>query len=292
MVYTYKVGGHVFSVTDHCGAFDNSLICSCAPFAFDDVHEGDRLFSMSICSGIEHQTDASSFIGDFDGGSVTFSVYSQPSGGCCFVIKAPSGDECCRLIAASDFSSSNVYLTGRHELWNMGVKNSLMVMYAFAASGSDTLLMHSSVVMNSGNGYLFLGKSGTGKSTHTRLWLENIPGSELMNDDNPVVRVIDGAVRVYGSPWSGKTPCYRNIDVPVGAFVMLEQKPYNRIARMNVIESFAAMISSCSSIKWDKRIYDSICSTIGSVLEKVPVYKLECLPDREAAELSSKTIVQ
>ena len=73
---------------------------------------------------------------------------------------------------------------------------------------------------------------------------------------------------------------------------MLEQKPFNRISRMKVLESFAAMISSCSSIKWDKRIYDAICSTIGRILETVPLYKLECLPDREAAELSSKMIMR
>ncbi|MBO6066250.1 MAG: transposase, partial [Lachnospiraceae bacterium] len=84
------------------------------------------------------------------------------------------------------------------------------------------LLMHASVTMHAGKGYLFLGKSGTGKSTHSQLWINNIEGCELLNDDNPVLRVEDdGSVRVYGSPWSGKTPCYRNLDVPVGAIVDL-----------------------------------------------------------------------
>lgn len=291
MTYTYKVGGHVFSIIDKCSAFDDSLKSSCAPFALDSSAGADNIFSMLLSSDEAPSVETSDFIGNFDGGSVNFSVHSLPIG-CCFIINEPSGEECCRLFAAADYSSAEVYLTGKHYLWNLGIKNSMMVMYAFASAGRGTLLMHSSVVMNSGKGYLFLGKSGTGKSTHTRLWLENIEGSELMNDDNPVVRVVDGKVVVYGSPWSGKTPCYRNIEAPAGAFVMLEQKPFNRITRMKVLESFAAMLSSCSSIKWDKHIYDCICSTIGQILEKVPLYKLECLPDREAAELSSKTVMQ
>lgn len=59
---------------------------------------------------------------------------------------------------------------------------------------------------------------------HSRLWLEHIPDSDLLNDDNPIVRFYPtGEVIVYGSPWSGKTPCYRNEAVPVGAFVRLKQ---------------------------------------------------------------------
>ena len=72
----------------------------------------------------------------------------------------------------------------------------LMLMYALATAGSDTLLLHAVVVSCEGKGYLFLGPGGTGKSTHARLWLENVEGTKLVNDDFPVVR--DGMV--YGSP--------------------------------------------------------------------------------------------
>lgn len=80
----------------------------------------------------------------------------------------------------------------------------LMLMYAFATARKNTLLMHASVTMKDGKGYVFLGKSGTGKSTHSQLWINNIEGCSLLNDDNPVMRVMDdGEVRVFGSPWSG-----------------------------------------------------------------------------------------
>ena len=73
----------------------------------------------------------------------------------------------------------------------------------------ETVAIHSSCIVYRGKAVLFLGASGTGKSTHTRLWLENIEGSTLLNDDSPFVRVEDGKVWAYGSPWSGKTSCYK-----------------------------------------------------------------------------------
>ena len=74
-----------------------------------------------------------------------------------------------------------------------------MLMYALATAGNDTLLLHAVVLSCEGKGYLFLGPSETGKSTHARMWLLNVEGTKLVNDDFPVVR--NGVVN--GSPWGG-----------------------------------------------------------------------------------------
>ena len=171
-----------------------------------------------------------------------------------------------------------------------GLNNALMLVYAFASAPYATLLMHASVIRNDGRGYLFLGKSGTGKSTHTRLWLSHIPGSDLMNDDNPVVRVVEGTVYVYGSPWSGKTPCYRRVSAPVGAFVQLRQCPENTIRKESVLESFASLLPSVSTMKWDRRIHSAHCDTISDIIRLSPIYLLGCRPDEEAARQSFHTL--
>ena len=132
--------------------------------------------------------------------------------------------------------------------------------------------------------------SGTGKSTHTGNWLKYIPGTDLMNDDNPVVRFIDGQAIVFGSPWSGKTPCYRNVEAPIGAFVQLKQAPENKIRRQNVIEAFASLLPSCSVMKWDKRVYGGLCDGVTRLIENVPTYFLENLPNEDAVRLSYDTI--
>ncbi len=163
------------------------------------------------------------------------------------------------------------------------INNALMLVYAFRTAGMMTIEMHSSVTVKDGKGYLFLGKSGTGKSTHSRLWLKNIPGTHLLNDDNPVVRVIDGKARVFGTPWSGKTPCYINEDYPVGAIVRICREKFNRCDRISLPEAFASVSSSSSGLRAIRSIGDGLFATISSVVMNVPCYKMNCLPDDNAA---------
>ena len=172
-----------------------------------------------------------------------------------------------------------------------GLNNALMLLFAFASAHLGALEMHASVVMQGGKGYLFLGKSGTGKSTHSRLWLQHIPGSELLNDDNPILRLMpDGSARVYGSPWSGKTPCYKAQDVPVGAVVRLSQAPRNEITRLPLVQAYASLMASASAFRPLKDLADGWHRTLEGLAAVVPCYHLDCLPDQAAAELCYKTI--
>ena len=91
------------------------------------------------------------------------------------------------------------------------------IAYGVAATPLGTVAIHTSTICCQGKAVFFLGESGTGKSTHTRLWRENIEGAVLLNDDSPILRIIDGKPWVYGSPWSGKTPCYKNESYPLAA---------------------------------------------------------------------------
>lgn len=169
----------------------------------------------------------------------------------------------------------------------------IWVMFGVVLTEHNAIAIHSSTIVADGRGVLFLGESGTGKSTHTRLWRENIEGATLLNDDSPIVRVVDGAVRVYGSPWSGKTPCYKSEHYPVAGLCRLAQAPHNRITRLAPLMAIGALLPSCPPIfAHDEYLQDLICSTIGKVVRLVGVYRLECLPNREASELSYSTIIQ
>ena len=146
------------------------------------------------------------------------------------------------------------------------------------------------MTVKDGKAYLFLGKSGTGKSTHSRLWIENIEGCGLLNDDNPVLHVeTNGAVRVYGSPWSGKTPCYRNEQAPVQALVQLAQAPENKITRLRMTQAYPFILASVSGLKVFPHMMDLIFESIAKLLELTPVYRLECLPNPDAARLCAQT---
>ena len=285
----YKVAGHLFRLSFEVPELIEDLLPSCSPFICETSDEKE-LFEMSVTENPCTETPQEE-IGQFDCGGCNHGVYLMEDGGYEFVISSVSGVKCCLVRVNADFSKATVHLmTPKKEDRAFGTNNALMIVFAFATSGHNTLLIHSSVIRNNNKGYLFLGKSGTGKSTHTRLWLKHIPGSDLMNDDNPVIRVIDGKTFVYGSPWSGKTPCYRNVEAEAGAFVQLEQKKKNEIRREDILHSFAHILSSVSVMKWDKRVYNDICNTISEIVSHTPVYHLGCLPDEEAARLSHQTV--
>ena len=196
------------------------------------------------------------------------------------------GDTAGWLICSDDYHKGRLVTTDLHT--KMAIDNALMVLYALATADSLTALFHSAVVSYQGRGYMFLGPSGTGKSTHARLWLKYIEGTQLVNDDNPVVR--DGVV--YGSPWSGKTPCYRNVSYPLGGIVMLSQAPYNKIQRLGGLQAYVALVPSISGKRWDARIADGLHHTENALAMHVPVYHLECLPDEAAARLCNETIAR
>jgi hypothetical protein len=149
----------------------------------------------------------------------------------------------------------------------------------------DAVSIHASVVIFNHYGYLFLGKSGTGKSTHSRLWLSSFEGTELLNDDNPIIRLIQGESFVYGSPWSGKTRCYKNKSYPIGGIVRLSQAPNNRFTILKNVEAFSSIMPSCSVLRDNRDLEERLFSILIQMGKRLRVGRLECLPNKEAATL-------
>lgn len=289
MIKQYKVGGHAYRITfaDN-GVNDDRLLQSSKPFE-TPLDDSPLLFEMFVDDSFRPK-ETGKEIGQFDSGGNNNGVYIREDGSYEIRLSDYMKRQCCLMDAAHDFSTIRIALNGDLSMRRFGINNALMMTMAFAAADKDTVLIHASVVRENGFGYPFLGVSGTGKSTHTSNWLKYIPGTDLMNDDNPVIRIVDGTPVVFGSPWSGKTPCYRNVQAPIGAITQLKQAPYNKIRRETVVEAFASILPSCSIMKWDQRIYSGICDTVTKIIETVPTYFLENLPNEEAVRLSFNTI--
>lgn len=287
----YRVGGHAFCVTfkDECNS--ESLIPSFVRFRLEEPSE-PLLFTLTVDDSFRFSTRGEE-IGQFDCGGCNHGVYCTDNEEYQYEISDVQGVLCSYMQASPDFKECTVAIKG--ETWsqrNYGLNNALMMAYAFASANQLTMLMHASVIRHQGKGYLMTAPSGTGKSTHTRLWYDNIPGCDLMNDDNPVVRIVDGEAIVYGSPWSGKTPCYRNIQAPVGGIVRIQQRPENTIRKYSALEAFSNLLPAISNMKWDKRVYNGVCDGISELIRLCGMYELGCLPDAAAAHLCHDTIVK
>ncbi len=281
--YYYRVAEHVFSleVPQDCPIIDE--MGQYAPFT--TTKSDYSIFSLRIVPASEfpHIDDLTVEMHQDDDGSQILAgqVNRQP-----YFEFQLWGHCAARMVTDRQYKSAIVVLE-KEPLF--GINNALMVMYALATSNLQTALFHSSVVSCDGYAYMFLGKSGTGKSTHSGLWLKHISGTELVNDDNPVVRRMPDGFYVFGSPWSGKTPCYRNVSYPIGGIVQLSQAPYNKIRRLRPLEAYAALVPSISGKRWDKQVAEGLHQTENLLAGEVAVWHLDCLPDEAAAQLCSKT---
>ena len=290
----FRVGGHrlCLRLQDHDEQNSMALLPSFAPFRTDGAAADDEplLFTLTIDDTLQPAQEKT-LVRNFDTGNGDTEVWQLPDGGYQFVIFNTRKRQCCLLVCSADFSQCCCALQGDWVMRSFGLNDALMLIYAFAGSFRQTLLIHASCILYQGHGYPFIAASGTGKSTHTSLWMKHIEGAQLMNDDNPIIRIgADGQPVIYGSPWSGKTPCYRNIQAPLGAVTRIERAPHNSIERLRPVYAFASLLPACSSMKWDGPIYDNLCRAVSRIVETTPIFTLHCLPDEEAARVCHSTI--
>ena len=283
MTKYFKVADVVFAVT--ASDDDFGLMKNYEPFVFDNDKRESAVFNLTVSEG--------------DTMAYTEEMRQDDEGQVIVCGKTANGSPVFEFIWANktagwlqyphDYRQASLTVTGSYR--KLAIDNALMILFALSTASHGVALFHSSTVSYANKAYMFLGVSGTGKSTHSSLWLKHIKGTELLNDDNPVVRVFDdGHVTVYGSPWSGKTPCYRNLSYPLGGIVLLSQAPYNRIHRLSGIQAYVALVPSISGKRWDKQIADGLHKTENALAMNVPIWHLECLPDAAAAQLCCKTI--
>lgn len=147
----------------------------------------------------------------------------------------------------------------------------------------DILLFHGSALSMDGQGYIFAAPSGTGKSTHARLWRERFGDRVTMvNDDKPFLKIGENQVTVYGSPWSGKHRLGTNTAVPLHAIALLERAEESSIERIASSDSVAALLQQSYREEDMLRIFPLVLK----LAERVPVYRLRCNMKTEAAELA------
>lgn len=289
----YKVAGHLFSIGDYTGQMSlwNRMQENYAPFEVAEA--GSEIFSLSIVDEVRVDVVRPVYSNreKVEPGYVVMDVHESACG-YCFELTYP-GSECvnARLDINLATGASQLSLSGEDlPVW---YTFNTAVQLCFMTTGAcrGLLLTHSSVVVHEGKAYLFLGKSGTGKSTHSRMWLSAFEDAVLMNDDHPVLRLTDGGeVIAYGSPWSGKTRCYKNMQALVGAIVRIVRAGHNKAVRLNPIHGYASLMTACSGITWDRSLADGRDSAMQGIVSRVPCWNMECLPEAEAARVCHSAV--
>lgn len=150
----------------------------------------------------------------------------------------------------------------------------------------DGFRLHSSAVVVDGEAYLFSAPSGTGKSTHTSLWMKLFKAKAyILNDDKPSVRRIDGKWYAFGSPWSGKNDMSVNACVPLAGICMIERGAKNEISPCDAREAVHKLIAQLNRPKSaEYRI--KLLELLDGLIQDVPIWNLKCNMDIEAAIVS------
>ncbi len=154
----------------------------------------------------------------------------------------------------------------------------------------NTLFMHASFVDLNGNGVIFTGPSGIGKTTQAELWAKHL-GATVVNGDKAFVRVSDKEVYCYGAPWSGSSPYCLNKKSVLKGIVVLLQSDKNSIKRLDSVEATARVLPNIFMHHWDKNCVEKVLTTFESVLKSVPVWLLECKPDEEAVMITKEAVL-
>lgn len=150
----------------------------------------------------------------------------------------------------------------------------------------DTLLMHGSAIAVDGVCYIFIAKSGTGKSTHTRLWREYFGDRAIMvNDDKPLIKITNDQINVFGTPWNGKHKLGHNISVPLKSICILNRDISNHIETVSKRNAWMFLLQQ--TYRPDDVIgTGKVLKLLDTVASRVQLYSLGCNMDAEAVKVS------
>ncbi|MCD8120093.1 MAG: hypothetical protein LUE29_11580 [Lachnospiraceae bacterium] len=151
----------------------------------------------------------------------------------------------------------------------------------------DTVLFHGSSIAVDDVAYLFTAKSGTGKSTHVRLWREYFGNRAVMvNDDKPLIRIMpDGSARVCGTPWMGKHRLGNPLQMPLKAICILERGEENRIVRIGKREAYSVFLQQIYH-PYDPAAMAKTVEVMEKMMNRVGLYRLSCNMEPEAARVA------
>ena len=148
------------------------------------------------------------------------------------------------------------------------------------------MMLHSSCVVVDDRAYLFTAPCGTGKSTHTSLWLKKFGNRAfILNDDKPALRLEEGVWYAYGTPWSGKHDISRNTRVPVGGIAIVERSDDNEIIRYGGAEAIRFLLTQVVRPRGAEYTV-ALLELLDKLMTKVPIWKLKCNMEPDAASVS------
>ena len=147
------------------------------------------------------------------------------------------------------------------------------------------ILLHSSCVVEDNKAYLFSAPSGTGKSTHTSLWLEVFEDAYILNDDKPAIIYKDNILYAAGTPFSGKHDISKNLLIPIKGICFIERSKENWIKEIDSNQAIFEILNQTERVPYEEDM-NLILEHISNIVTNTKIYKLGCNISTEAVYTS------
>lgn len=286
--YAYNAGGYAFLVTLPSGVDAGALLPSFIPFLYADKDDSP-IFTFLASSGTPPMAEETLLESGLDDMGFT-RVYRTPEG-YRFRLSYGYGQPVHTMDTDCSFSKCRAFVSPSDKYLPHVVSSFLRIAYSQSVLLHGGISIHASAVSTDSGAAIFMGKSGTGKSTHARLWGEAFADCILINDDNPLLRLEEGRVTVWGTPWSGKTKCWKNISSVLRGGVRLRQAGTNRFEPSTGGEALGVLLPGCSVLRQDRELYSALFRTLSGIIPHIRCGYLYCRPDMDAALLCRKSLL-
>lgn len=208
----------------------------------------------------------------------------------CYIFTFPEEYGIYEMKVSKDGSITDIYcspvLNAEHE---KHIFHALRFAFLIAAQQHGMFVIHSASILYKEKAWLFSGCSGTGKSTHTSLWnkLYNTP---VLNGDLNIINIKDSLPIIYGLPWCGTSGIFTTGSYHLGGIIFLRQAAVNNVKTLTGNDKALSVMQRLVSPSWDATLLQKNLDFAESIIQKIPVYRLDCTKEPEAASVIKNTI--
>ena len=276
-MHTYSIAGFILGLN---GYIDEFTALRMQPYECT-TDKADAVVNCSLCDIPFQCHNAESTYGSGD-------EYWEHTDGHTYAYLFPDGNGCfaVKLDYYNNGGNADIYLYDLAKHMQADTThylfNALSFMFNHLVVYHGMMVLHSSSLACNGAGIAFSADSGVGKSTHTGLWMEHIPGCTYINDDTPLLYIQDGTVYISGTPFAGSSGINTNIAVPLKAIVFIRRGADNSIEKIDTQTAFALMMRQCIEPA-ERCVMDKMLDIVSDVLSSVSVYQLYCNISDKAA---------
>jgi len=191
---------------------------------------------------------------------------------------------------SKDGSAADIYCIPGLNTEHAGyIFHALRFAFLIAAQQQGMYVIHSASILYKGKAWLFSGSSGTGKSTHTALWnkLYNTP---VLNGDLNIISINGNLPVTYGLPWCGTSKIFTTASYPLGGIIFLRQAAVNNVVTLTGYDKALSLMQRLVSPSWDAMLLQKNLDFAETIIQKIPVYRLDCTKEPEAASIIKNII--